>query len=232
MLSIEVQRGSYNEIISMPAGIKQQAEQLIKDVTNAAKTDEHGGWDFGIISSNARRGGIHTLNYDFYGVGYDYHDGGFLAVVQIREFYRKKASYYPQIRKSYFLIGTNEDQTCFAHPVESRVIHSAIKSGKEVIYQVQSWIFGVDYSKVVRQGDVCLIPVTRTPGEEIENEQVLEGSHHIVGKAIFKNGELYAIDPVITHLPGTHPNYNLKGKYKIVVGKRARFYSFAKPTLD
>jgi hypothetical protein len=230
---IEVSRGSYNEITKMPENIRLLCADLLAGVKNAAKVDEHGGWEFGIIESNARKGRVHAMNYDWYGVGYDLHDGGFLGVIQVREFYRRKSSYFPEIRKSYFLIGKNEDGTFFAHPVESRAIHAAIKKGTDVVTAIQSWIFGTDYSKVIRQGDLCLVPVRSIKGEDRGTEIIIEKSHRLMADRIIENGDLYAVNPNMVHLNGTHPTIqNLTGKYKIIVGKRAAFWSFAKPTLD
>lgn len=228
---IEIKRGMYNEITSMPLEIKDKCEKLLAGVQNAAKIDEHGGWEFGLIASNGR-GRVQALNYDFYGVGYDCHTTEFLAVVQVREFYRAKASHFGQMRKSYFLIGQNEDETFFAHPVPAAKIHAAIRLGKDVIKAVQDWIFEADYAKVIRQGDLCFVPVRSLKGIEIANEINLQGSHHLVADKICENGHYYAVNPMMTHLPNTHPNIQAKGKYKVVVGNRARFWSFAKPTLD
>lgn len=231
--TIEVTRGNYNEITSMPTEIKALCSQLLDGVRNAAKIDEHGGWEFGILESNYNKGRIHTMNYDWYGVGYDQHDGGFLGVIQVREFYRRKANRFPEIRKSYFLLGQNEDGTYFAHPVESRVIHNAVKKGADVVEAIQSWIFGTDYSKVIRQGDLCLIPVRSVKGEDVGTEKIIEKSHRLMADRILQNGDIYCINPNLVHLNGTHPTLqNLEGKYKVVVGKRAAFWSFAKPTLD
>ena len=233
MQQIKVKRGPYNEIKEMPSEVKEQCKRLLEGVKNAAKIDEHGGWEFGLLASNHRKGMVHSMNYDWYAVGYDLHDGGFLAIIQVREFYRRKASRYPEIRKSYFLLGENEDKTFFAHPVQSHKIHAAIKAGKDVIKAAQDWIFGTDYAKVIRQGDLCLIPVRSVKGEEQGAEIIIEKSHRLMADRILENGDIYAVNPNMVHLNGTHPTIqNLVGKYKVVVGKRAKFWSFAKPTLD
>ncbi|MBX2926995.1 MAG: hypothetical protein KF852_04105 [Saprospiraceae bacterium] len=216
----------------MPAEIKIMCSGLLEGVKNAAKIDEHGGWEFGVVASNYKKGMIHALNYDWYGVGYDLHDGGFLAVLQVREFYRRKSSRFPEIRKSYFLIGQNEDATYFAHPVQSHKIHAAIRGGKDVVKACQDWIFETDYAKVIRQGDLCLVPVRSIKGEEKNTEIVIEESHRLLADKVLENGHLYAVNPKLYHMPGTHPDVEGKGKYKVIVGRRASFWSFAKPTLD
>jgi len=155
--------------------------------------------------------------------------------VQIRQYVKARKNYFPQIRKSYFLIGRNEDNHAFAHAVESRVIHNAISKGKDVVKAVQDWIFGVDYNKVIRQGDLAMIPVTRVSPAAValEGERLMiEGSHELAALDIRKNGELYAKNPTLTHQPGTHPTVSGEGWYKIVVGKRASHWDFAAPTID
>jgi len=231
--AIEVSRGTFNEITKMPEDIRLKCAELLAGVKNAAKVDEHGGWEFGILESNYKKGRFQAMNYDWYGVSYDLHDGGFLGVIQVREFYRAKANRFPEIRKSYFLIGKNEDATYFAHPVSASKIHAAIRAGKDVVKAVQDWIFGTDYAKVIRQGDLCMIPVRSVKGEERGTEIILEKSHRLMADRILENGDLYAINPNMIHLQGTHPTIqNLTGKFKVVVGRRAAFWSFAKPTLD
>jgi hypothetical protein len=228
-IQIEVVRGAYNEIKKMPIEIQSICDALLKGVINSEKIDEHGGWEFGCEFDKKGRGS--SLNYDWYAVGYDQHDGGFLGVLQVRQFIRTRR--FGNVRKSYFLCGQNEDGTYFSHPVEARVIHAAIKKNTDIIEAVQSWIFGTDYSKVIRQGDLCLIPVRSINGTQVPNEVILQGSHRLCADKIYENGDFFAVNPNLYHLNGTHPTIqNLDGKFKIVVGKRASYYSFAKPTID
>jgi hypothetical protein len=100
-----------------------------------------------------------------------------------------------------------------------------------VVTAVQSWIFGTDYAKVIRQGDLCLIPVRSVKGVQVASELILQSSHRLCADKIHKNGDFYAVNPRLYHLNGTHPTLNLEGKYKVVIGKRASFWSFAKPTI-
>jgi hypothetical protein len=217
---------------SLNAKTAKQVRNLVKLAANAQKVDEHGNWDFGLDFDRKGRGS--ALNWDLYAVGRDLHTRKTLAVIQIRQFVRQSKNWYPNIKKSYFLLGRNEDNTVFAHPVESRVIHAAIKKDADVIQAVQRWIFGTEYNKVIRQGDVALVPLTRKPNAPtVESNQVLlQDSHELVADEILENGHLYALNPAIIHLPGTHPNYDLSGWYKVIPGKRADFYKFAAPTID
>ena len=231
---IKIKRGQYGEIIAMPKTINKKAMNLLNHMMKSTKMDEHGGWNFGLLDSEYKKGRTHAINYDFYGVGYDLHNEEFLAVIQIREFYRQKSSYYPEIRKNYFLLGRNEDGRYFAHPVESRVIHFAIRKGNDVIKAVQNWIFGADYSKVLRQGDICLLPVKKVKGDLYDkNEILMEDSHQLTAEKIFLyQGNYYCVNPSLVHLKNTHPSLSEVGSFMVIVGNRTFSWSFASPTLD
>lgn len=227
-------RGTYGQIImsSLESDIRQAVNETMEYAQNATKVDEHGSWDFDAKFDRKGRG--HALNWDLYAYGFDVHSERFLIVIQIRQFVRARKNGFGQVRKNYFLVGTNEDGTCFAHPVESRVIHAAIKADKDVVLACQNWIFDGDYAKMIRHGDLALIPCSRRPAAPVapRKKMVLEGSHQLSATAIRQNGHLYAKNPSLIHTPGTHPDVRGEGWYKIVVGNRADFWKFAAPTID
>jgi hypothetical protein len=229
------QRGNYGEISLSTLTERQRKEvhNLVKKASSADKVDEHGAWEFGAEFDKKQRGS--ALNWDLYAYGKDVHSKRTLIIIQIRQYVKHHKNWYPQVRKSYFLLGRNEDQTVFAHAVESRVIHAAIKAEKCPIRAVQSWIFGADYEKVIRQGDMALIPIKRpklTEAVQLPHSVRLASSHDLISLQIFQNGNLYAHDPMMVHIPETHPIVQGKGWYKIVQGKRANFWDFAAPTVD
>jgi hypothetical protein len=205
---------------------------LINSVTASAKVDEHRGWKFGVNSNG--RGQVSALNWDLYDYGRDYYNKTTLIVIQIRQFERRKVNYFSQIRKNYFLIGKNEDNSIFAHCIEGRVIHNAIKRKKDVIHAVQSWIFENDYKKVNRQGDIGLVQVKTPLGNDTElTKVVLENSHEISAEKIFLKGEYYyVLNPKVVHYQNVHPTLDMQGWYKVVVGRRSDFWMFAAPTVD
>jgi hypothetical protein len=233
-MTTTIKRDSYNAIVmsSLDPDLRNQANELMVDAQSSAKTDEHGNWDFGCEFDRKGRGS--ALNWDLYGVGHDAHSGKLLIVIQVRQFIRRSARRFPEVRKNYFLVGTNEDASTFAHSVESRVIHSAIKAGRDVVLSVQNWIFDGDYARMVRHGDLALIPCSKRPSAPTapRKKMVLEGSHELSATAIRQNGHLYAKNPTLTHAPGTHPTVKVEGWYKVVVGNRAEFWKFAAPTID
>lgn len=225
-----MERGRFGQILRncLDTETRKAINTLVTLASMSDHTDEHGSWDFGCEFD--RRGRGEALNWDLYAFGYDLHSGQLLAVVQIRKFERRRK--YPRIRKNYFLIGYNEDNTVFAHPVESRVIHSAIKSDRDVIAAIQRWMFGTDYSHVTRQGDVALIPQRpRTKNTISVHAATIERSHILRADEIRSDGEsVWAKNPSLTH--PTHPPVSAAGWHKIVISQRAAYWKFAAPTAD
>lgn len=232
----QYERGKFNEILleSLTEELRKAVNGLVRKAGSAGHVDEHGSWDFG-VEYDRKRGECSSLNWDAYGIGRDCHTGQLLALVQVRQFHRKKTGYWPSIRKNYFLLGTNEDASIFAHSVSANVVHAAIRRGADVIKAVQDWIFEGDYAGMLRQGDLAMIPCTRRPPAPRVPKRVmiLEGSHRLKANVIRQNGAIFAKNPNLIHMPGTHPEVQGENRwYKIVVGKRADFWRFAAPTVD
>ena len=227
----EISRGQYQEIRknTLNPKTRKQVWNLVDSASMADHVDEHGAWEFGCEFDGKHRG--YSINWDVYGIGRDFFTRRTLAVIQIRKWEKRTKNGFPNIRKSYFLLGRNEDNSVFAHPVESRVIHAAIRAGKDVILATQKWIFGCDYQKIIRQGDLALIPVRRIPQDKIEtSEMVLEQSHCLRADDFRENGNLYAKNPNIVH--AVHPEVTGEGWFRVIVGKRSNFWNFAAPTID
>ncbi len=228
-----IQRGGYGEIYLRNINKRtcEQIKSLVHQAAKADKIDDHGNWEFGCSFDKKGRGT--ALNWDLYGYGRDYHSKKLLCVIQIRQAHRVKSGYFLSIRKSYFLLGRNEDNSVFAHPVESRVIHHAIRKDLDVVLAVQNWIFNCNYKRVIRQGDLALIPVRSKPkGNNKLGPVLLENSHQLLSESIIQNDHLYAFNPTLTHLPNVHPEVMGVGWFKVVVGKRSDFWNFAAPTID
>lgn len=232
--SQKYQRDSYNAIVmrSVPETTRKIMNNLLHDAQKSSKIDEHGSWEFGAEFDKKGRGS--AINYDFYAYGRDIHNKRPMIVIQIRQYIKRSKNRFPEIRKNYFLIGRNEDNTTFAHSVESRVIHAALKSGKDIVKACQDWMFGADYSKVFRQGDLALVPTRKvSTGETIGRSVVLEASHELLAENIIQmNSTLYAYNPELWHIKGTHPSVYVEGWFKVVIGKRAPHWGFAAPTID
>lgn len=228
------QRDAYNAIVFRTLDSVDQ--NAIRDLVNAASTadkiDEHGGWDFGIEKLTRKRS--RALNWDLYGYGHDCHSGQLLAVIQVREW--TEGNRFNTVRKSYFLLGRNEDQTTFAHPVSANVVHAAIRRDADVVQSVQNWIFGGNYCAMIRHGDLALIPLATRPARtkgQLRKTAVLEGSHELRATQIADvDGRIYAKNPALRHLPGVHPDVAATGWHRVIVGKRASYWNFAAPTID
>lgn len=232
-----IQRGGYDEILqsSVPQDTMREIAALVGEAGRAEKIDEHGSWSFG-AEFGKKRGQVSSLNWDLYGFGQDVHGGGLLAVIQIRQFNRRREGDFPQIRKNYFLLGRNEDGRAFAHSVSAHLVRAAARNDRDVVLAVQDWIFGGDYKAMIRQGDLALMPLSRRPSvpKVPERTALLEKSHRLKANIIRRDGDsIYAKNPHLVHIPGTHPEVKGGNRwYRIIVGERARFWRFAAPTVD
>lgn len=229
-----MKRGTWNEITDYSDTDYNATDvaALLRDAAAADKIDEHGSWDFGCEFDRKGRG--EALNCDLYGISRDCHDNGLLLVVQIRQYRKQNKNWYPSIRKNYFLVGRNEDGAAFAHPVSANVVHAAIRADRDVCLACQNWIFGGDYAAMRRQGDIALVRLPRRPAAEriADREITLLDSHRLQAVELRQNGHLYACNPNMTHLPGTHAQIAAEGWYRVVIGVRADFWRFASPTAD
>jgi len=197
--------------------------------------DEHGGWVTRCDFDDKGRG--EAINVDVYGLD----DTQKLYVIQVRQFIRQNKNWYPQVRKSYFLIGYNENGNPFAHSIPAATVHAAIKrdpSPDSPVKAAQAWIWKINEDQlphILRNGDVALIPATKVPRNNITIETGMKrivDSHWIYSKEIRINGATYALNPTLRHLKGQHPTQKGKGWYKIMVADRASFHDFARPTID
>lgn len=208
-------------------------KRIVADISTGSR-DEHGGWSFGIESVG--RHGWASLNWDVYGYRRDRHNRKLLAVVQVRQAVKRKSHYWTRVRKNYFLVGRNEDSTAFAHCVPSQVIHHAIKANREVVEACQTWIFGCDYSRVIRQGDLALVPFARLPVgavEQTERRLTIADSHVVTADRFWKLGDnIYVDNPYLVHQPQTHAEVIAKGLHRLVLGSRAAAWSFSPESID
>ena len=147
-----------------------------------------------------------------------------------------------QTRKSYFLIGRNENGNAFAHCIGSHKIRAAINNEgdtvdpKTAVTAALQWIWQTDrIDDIIRHGDIALLPVGCVP-----NAPVVEGkktiypadSHRLRATEIRKNGRLYAKNPKLHHVKNQHPDINSRGWCEVIVGRRERSWNFATPTVD
>lgn len=211
--------------------------RCVRDIEAGA--DEHGGWEQ--RADWDRKGRGEQITVDLYGID----AAEKLFVIQVRQSYRPHKNWYLQVRKSYFMIGWNENGNTFAHPIGSGVVHGAIKrdpSPESPVRAARAWIWGIDekrLSGVLRNGDVALIPA-KCPQKEVDIfgggeyrvDDDVASDHHVIADQLRVNGAVYALNPRLYHRKGQHPAARGEGWYRVVVGRRADFHDFARPTVD
>lgn len=69
-------------------------------------------------------------------------------------------------------------------------------------------------------------------GGEYRVDDDVAADHHLITNEIRANGAIYAQNPTLYHRKGQHPEARGEGWYKVVVGRRANFWDFARPTVD
>ena len=93
------------------------------------------------------------------------------------------------------------------------------------------------HQPVVFNGDTALIPAKTPPKSSLDITPAsgmlrVVDSHWIYSRQIRQNGTLYALNPTLRHLKGQHPTVRGRGWYRVMVGNRADYHDFAKPTID
>lgn len=191
------------------------------------------GWETGITSEGMRRGGYEARSIDVYG----YDTARRLAVIQIRRTWKKKDGWFPQVSKSYALVGMDGEQI-FSHPLDvspRRNRRLPTMTPDDVVRWAEAKIFGVTEDRVadiIRQGDVALIPVRAFPPGVTQAKIPVEGGvkrltlrdHHCVmvdGEVFEDDYAWYAHGLVeIEHTKGEHRAVCGEGRFKIVEGRR------------
>ena len=211
------------------AGDLYIALKVIADELRAGQTDEH-GWETGITFADGgaakRRHDYAAINEGWRMIGTDIHTGEPIGVLEVRQSRRDR--YGTHVTKNCYLVGRNEDNTAFGHAVPTATVNRAQKlypdDQQEQLVAVQTYIFGTDYRRVVRQGDIGFIACHKPGGLDVLGKQItIMESHVIRGRAVVQRGEsIYVQCPHVTH--PTHNYVAIKaGWYKLVIGRRAQF---------
>jgi hypothetical protein len=212
--------------------------KTMKELDNAQRTDEHGAWTTGIVSTSNRSGV--SVNVALY--GFTRWRRRCYAVVQVRqcEFHPTR---YSRIRKDYYLIGRNENRRPFAHPIPYGPVRSAVNRDPEnleaPVLAAMAWIWGIKVEKlstVARNGDTALIPELPRSRDTFDlgraDVQVID-SHMIRADSYRVNGEkIWALNASLTHDKGQHPEVSVSGWARVAIGKRVSNWSFSSPTAD
>ena len=227
MKPISYVRNARNEIsiTSLDNKIAKEVISFVARVDNSGRLNGYDNWKF---DKNFCHNGD-KLNCALLAIGYDYHSKKLHIAIQIRQFRVHKA--VVNVRNAYLLLGLNQDKSLFVHPVERRVIQSAIKNNKDVIYALQSWMYGVDYKKITRLGKFAIIEVPKPKGEKILGDEIyIKDSISFIADEIYrKSFDLYyAKTPHL--LDCYNPLYNNKW-YKVILPKKCKYWNFPEPNL-
>jgi len=195
------------------------------------RVEEAGVFSTGIVSDKKQRG--QSVNVSLYGYWED------SAVIQVRQctFHPRK---YNRVRKDYYLVGTLENGSPFAHPIETPArSRRAMTTPEACVRYVQARLWGCDEDDlphIVRQGDVALVParLPRDAEPVMDEEIVLAGSHRLRAKRMWRSGDdIYVSHASLHHLPGEHSHVRQNsGIRRVVVAPRASTWGFSAPTAD
>lgn len=162
-----------------------------------------------------------------------------LFVLQVRQstFHPRR---YTEVHKDYFLCGRNENGNAFAHPVSVIATNARVQVALCRIWDcVPSQL-----PRIVRQGDVALIPERSLTFQEVDASEIREfavGSHIIRAGAVYTaRGDdprvFVAASITIRHDKSQHPAVETKlaahKLYRVQLGVRANTWGFAHPTAD
>ncbi len=165
-------RGRFDEIISIGDTL---AGRIVERFRSALPER--------FITETNRRGGVHSINLDLYG----YDEAQNVAVVQIREFYRKKDGYYPEVKKDYVLVGFGEHTgEALCHPVGAHAVRAGVRKASDdptsAVRAAQCWMWNVTDKQLdasLRQGDLLMVPQRSLPADATArlNGVAMGGSH-------------------------------------------------------
>lgn len=189
-------------------------------------------FEIGIESDKKQRGS--AVNVDVM----DYDEPQGLFVLQVRQaiFHPRR---YTKVRKDYFLCGKNENGNAFAHPVNVIATNANVTTALCRIWDVTPSVL----PKIVRQGDVALIPERSLTYKDVElfalpvfafESHVFKAQHVYVardGKQVYVNGAV-SIDHEKNQHPSVAIDLPLSKLYRVQVGNRAQTWGFASPTAD
>jgi hypothetical protein len=223
-------RNTFGALVQVPTW----AQDLVKAAERA------GTYTTGIAS----RGGRGTsVNVDVYG----YSAAQQLAVVQVREC-RFRPGRFPGVRKDYYLLGTVEDGSVFAHPVESPARSKrALASPEACVSWVLAQIWDCDMEDlpdIRRQGDIAFVPARLPEGAKplVVQTITVRQTHVIDAHRIWEHRWGRRADEVTyyvskraraIHTKGEHATVRVRhGYFRVQPGIRASVWHFSAPVGD
>ena len=160
----------------------------------------------------------------------------FVAQVRKTEFHPRR---FNRTRKDYFLCGRNDNGNAFAHPVELTRTNARVEVALCRIWQCTP----SQLAKIIRQGDVALIPERALTFRDVEEFTVPEfavgDSHIVTAERVYvgRDGVYVAGSRAqIRHTKQQHPHVaatlSPSKLYRVQLGIRAETWGFARPTFD
>lgn len=178
-----------------------------------------------------------AVKWDLYGLDQVQNVG----VIQIRHTWRRRATHFLSVHKTYVLAGFNEiTEAPFRHPVSASAVRAAVRRGADpvgVVRAAQCWMWGVTQAQLersTRQGDVLLVPERNAPrGEILEcgTRATVGRTHEIRAVRIVQTDErVYALNPRVIHLRDQHEPIGATdhdGWYSVRVAAEGRTWAFS-----
>src|SRR5262245_2042610 len=200
-----MERGKYGQLMFAPDHIRAAGLAILDQLVEREQI--RGPY---VDYDKHRRGS--SLNYDLYGFDGD------LFVYQARQAWCDYRDGWLNTRKTYALAGSNENGSPFWHPIGSHIVRRAITLDPDpavVVRVAICWIFRVDLAvlpRIVRHGDVALVPARRR-GDPLEQTTATLADSHVLTAAELRDdhGKLYARDAELRHSRGQHADVSLAG---------------------
>ncbi len=186
-----------------------------------------------------RKGRGDALNIDLYA-----HDRKQdVAIVQIRQAYRRGATHFLSLRKTYALVGHTETAAPFRHPVSPTAVRKSIRANPEDpsagVAAAQRWIWRCTEKQLkdslavgMRQGDVLLVRAHEPKdGVDVGGGFTVGGSHEIRADRVVQtpDGGVFALNPTLVHAKNQHaPVYaDTDGWYSVRAGREEPAWDFS-----
>ena len=234
-LPLVAARGNWNEIarLTQADGSTLNPSAII-DGFMSALPSEFADYD--------RKGRGSSVSLDLYG----YDPAQNVAIIQIRNAFRRAGNHFLNVRKDYVLVGYNENGKPFRHPISAAAVHGAIrKDGADPVATVrgaQAWMWEVSAAKLasgIRQGDVLIVPERGRPSNAetvAETVVLVNGTHEVSAGEFVRNGKgiLFAKGPTVRHTKGQHATAcgDNDGWHSIRAGREAASWELGRRLSD
>lgn len=229
-------RGGYDEIISI--GGSYDGVAAIQEHFSPCLPETYCDFD------RKQRGA--AQNVDLYGVDLEQN----VAVYQVRLAYRWAAKHFMSVKKSYVLVGFNDESgEPFRHPVGAHKIRKAAdrfpNDAAAVVRAAQEWMWEITPKQLERalaarqrQGDVLLLK-DRLPKDAEALELIdgwypvggEEGTHQVYADEVrVKDGRVFALNPKLVHRKNQHCHVFAgegEGWYSVRLAREAAAWDFA-----